>query len=221
LALGKLSGLQERVLIALAGMAPPWTLSGGGALAGFHTAHRDTRDLDLFWQQRSELGDAAIQVRERLEGAGLTVATLQTRAAFAQLDVWDEVGQHVVLDLVADPVPLAELPHYVKVGSVSVLVDSPHQILVNKLCALLGRSEPRDVDDVRVLLDTGGDLARALRDCPEQDAGFSPLTLAWTLRSLPVERLALALGWPRERIDAVADFKQTLLERLLREARPE
>jgi hypothetical protein len=46
-------------------------------------------------------------------------------------------------------------------------------------------------------------------------------SLAWTLRSLPVERLAAALGWPRERIAAVESFKQTLLEKLLQHARPE
>lgn len=106
-------------------------------------------------------------------------------------------------------------------GKLSELVDSPHQILVNKLCALLGRSEPRDVEDIRVLLENGGDLPRALRDCPQQDAGFSPLTLAWTLRSLPVERLATALGWSVERIEAVTTFKQTLLEQLLQHARPD
>jgi Nucleotidyl transferase AbiEii toxin, Type IV TA system len=221
MALGKLSALQERVLIALAGMAPPWTLSGGGALAGFHTAHRDTRDLDLFWQGRSELGDAAAQVRERLERAGLAVAPLQTRSAFAQFDVTDAAGEHVALDLVADPVPLAEQPQLTSVGSVTFLIDGPHQILVNKLCAVLGRSEPRDVEDIKVLLEGGGDLPRALRDCPQQDGGFSPLTLAWTLRSLPIERLATALSWSRERTDAVAHFKQALVEQLLEQSRPE
>jgi hypothetical protein len=59
-ALGRLSNLQERVLVALAGIEPPWTLSGGAALAGFHTAHRETRDLDLFWQRSRELGDRTL-----------------------------------------------------------------------------------------------------------------------------------------------------------------
>lgn len=220
MAFGKLSALQERILIALAGMIPPWTLSGGGALAGFHTAHRETRDLDLFWQHRSELGDVTDRVRERLQAAGLAVTALQARPSFSQLDVSDPEGNHVALDLVADPVPLAELPVMTSVGDVRFLVDSRHQILVNKLCAMLGRSEPRDVEDIKVLLEAGGDLARALRDCPQQDGGFSPLTLAWTLRSLPVERFSAALGWSRERIEAVTQFKESLLEQVLQNARP-
>jgi hypothetical protein len=74
-ALGTLSDLQERVLAALAGIEPPWTLSGGAALAGFHTAHRETRDLDLFWQRSRELGDAVRTGSRRLEDAGFVVAT--------------------------------------------------------------------------------------------------------------------------------------------------
>lgn len=46
MSIGKLSTLQERVLRLLADVEPPWTLTGGAALAGFHTHHRTTRDLD-------------------------------------------------------------------------------------------------------------------------------------------------------------------------------
>jgi hypothetical protein len=47
--LGRLSALQVRVLQALAALAPRWTLTGGGALAGFYLAHRQTKDVDLFF----------------------------------------------------------------------------------------------------------------------------------------------------------------------------
>jgi hypothetical protein len=169
----------------------------------------------------SPLGDAPDRVRERLTGAGLSISTLETHAAFTRLSVVEVGGEAVVLDLVADPVPLAEEPRLQAVGGVTFLMDTPHQILVNKLCALLGRSEPRDLEDVHVLLNSGGDLARALRDCPKQDAGFSPLTLAWTVQSLPFVRLATALGWSPDRIETVSKFQQDLVEELLRQARPE
>ena len=52
----KLTPLQRRILRELAGITPPWTLTGGGALAGVHLGHRETRDLDLFWRNRDELG---------------------------------------------------------------------------------------------------------------------------------------------------------------------
>lgn len=220
MAVGRLSDLQERLLIVLAGIDPPWTLSGGGALVGFHTAHRVTRDLDLFWQNRRALGDVVTKVRSRLEGAGLEASVLQTQEAFSRLSVRDGEAT-VTMDLVADPVPLAEAPRPVALGAATILVDTPHQILVNKLCALLGRLELRDLEDVKALLETRGDLARALRDCPQQDAGFSPLTLAWSIRAMPLDRLAAALGWEGERIEALVRFRDALVDQIVEFARPE
>jgi hypothetical protein len=220
LALGKLNALQERLLVVLAGVDPPWTLSGGAALAGFYTAHRETRDLDLFWQRQHVLGDSLESVLRMLNAAGLETKVLQTSDAFSRLSVQDG-GAAVVVDLVASPVPLAEAPRRMTAGGAAFLVDTPHQILVNKLCALLGRSELRDLEDIKALLESGGDLSRALDACPPQDAGFSPLTLAWTARALPVDRLAAALGWSIERREALEHFRDELVDRLVQAARPE
>lgn len=191
--IGRLSPLQSEVLAGLAPMRPRWTLSGGGALAGFHTKHRETRDLDLFWQGAHVLGAAAEQARSLLEGHGMEVAVLQSEPAFARLQV-RRADEETTVDLVADPVPLAEPPHELEAGGERILVDAPHQILVNKLCAILGRSELRDLEDIRELLARGEVLQRALADGPAQDSGFSPLTLAWLLRQMPIAALATALG---------------------------
>jgi hypothetical protein len=217
--IGKLSPLQERVLLQLAGIEPRWTLTGGGALAGFHTHHRETRDLDLFFRQQTSLGSVVAAVREQLERDGLKVAVLRTSAMFAQLEVRDASGS-VVLDLVADPTPIAESPRAIELGATTILVDTPHQLLVNKLCALLSRSELRDLIDVRELLRRGGDLQRGLEDCPLQDAGFSPLTFGWSMQGLHVGRLAAALGLSRPAIDELERFRDELVERVVAASKP-
>ena len=43
----RLTALQWRILEILSALQPPWTLTGGAALAGFHLKHRTTKDLDL------------------------------------------------------------------------------------------------------------------------------------------------------------------------------
>lgn len=219
MSLGKLSPLQERVLLQLANIEPPWTLTGGAALVGFHTHHRATRDLDLFFRPQVSLGAVVPTVRERLERDGLSVAVLRTSPSFSQLEVRDASGS-VVVDLVADPTPIAESPRTTPLGTTTILVDTPHQLLVNKLCALLSRSELRDLVDVRELLERGGDLQRALEDCPQQDAGFSPLTFGWSMRGLRIDRLATALGWPRPDIDELERFRDELVERVVAASRP-
>jgi hypothetical protein len=215
----KLSALQEQVLVALSGLQPAWTLTGGAALAGFHTHHRETRDLDLFFHHERTLGSLVADATQALLIAGMNVTALRTTPTFAQLDV-RRGADSVVIDLVADPTPIAEPPQPVTLRDVAILVETPHQLLVNKLCALLSRSELRDLVDVRALVEAGVDLARALADCPGHDAGFSPLTFAWCARALPVRRVAEAQGWSEIEIDALEQFRDHLVARVVAESQP-
>jgi hypothetical protein len=203
----------------LAGLEPAWTLTGGAALVGFHTRHRETRDLDLFFRPRRSLDRSVAAVRERLEAAGITVQVIRTTPAFSQLELRDG-AESIEVDLVADPTPLAEPPRLIELGDRTILVDTPHQLLVNKLCALLSRSEVRDLVDVQALLADGGDLIRALRDSPEQDAGFSPLTFAWAVRGIPLRRLAGALGFAEPAIAKLEQFREELVDAVLAAAHP-
>jgi hypothetical protein len=100
------------------------------------------------------------------------------------------------------------------------MVETPHQLLVNKLCALVSRSELRDLIDIRALVEADTDLVRALRDCPEQDAGFSPLTFAWGAQNLPLRRVGMAQGWPASEIEALERFRDELVARVIAEAEP-
>jgi Nucleotidyl transferase AbiEii toxin, Type IV TA system len=217
---GKLTALQVRILGTLAGLTPRWTLSGGGALAGVYTQHRTTRDLDLFYQARRALEHAPEDAKARLEAVGLAVAVQQRAEAFCRFEVRD-AGEMTLVDLVADPVPLAEPPVEVDLGGARIWVDTPHQILVNKLCALLSRSELRDLEDVQALVGTGLDLQRALADAPAQDGGFSPLTFAWVLRQLPIAAMAAALGSTEDSVRALERYRDELVEHVLAQAVPE
>ncbi len=204
--MSSLTPLQARVLALLAGITPPWTLTGGGALAGFHLGHRTTRDLDLFWHGARALDHNADEVARRLVAAGLSVEVERTAPAFRRLRVAD-ASEVLLIDLVADPVAVIEEPQPQDIDGVQILVDTPHEILVNKLTTLLSRSELRDLVDVRALVEAGGDLERAIKDAPRKDGGFSGPTLSWLLGQLPLEQLGATA-------ELVA-FRDTLLKRLL------
>jgi hypothetical protein len=124
-------------------------------------------------------------------------------------------SETVVVDLVAEPVATVEAPTKVSLGGKQLSIDTRHEILVNKLCTLVERSEARD------LVATGGNLARALADAPRKDGGFSPLTLVWLLRGFPVRELAAREGWPAERTARVEAFRDQLIGRLTDQTRPE
>jgi nucleotidyltransferase AbiEii toxin of type IV toxin-antitoxin system len=217
---GKLTALQWRILEVLADIRPPWTLTGGGALVGFHLKHRTTNDLDLFWHGQSQLGALPQAVADRLASAGLEVKVVQSGGSFYQFRVGD--GQEVcVVDLVAESIPPVEAPNLVRVQGISISVDTPYEILVNKLCALLGRAEIRDLIDVRFLLQAGADLKRALQDAPRKDAGFSPLTLAWVLRDLRPAALARVTNMDKAEAEDLEIFKERLISELQEAGAPE
>ena len=215
-----LSALQWRILATLADLEPAFTLTGGGALAGFHLGHRTTRDLDLFWRNRPELGEIGAEVRRQLAGEGLQVDVIETGSTFMRLRAADAEGNTCVIDLVADPGGPLLPPEQITRDRLALQIDSRRQILANKLCALLGRSELRDLIDTQALIEAGEDLDLGLSDAARQDGGFSPLTLAWVLRSFPLRPLALAGGSQQETVTALERFRNGLLERLLAAGNP-
>jgi hypothetical protein len=216
----RLTPLQCRILRVLAGLTPPWTLTGGGALAGVHLGHRETRDLDLFWRNRGELGTLVAEAVAALQSDDLGAQILRTAPAFGELRVSDAADTCVV-DLVAEPFGSIAPPDRVVIDGSTISVDSRHEILASKLATLLERSEIRDLADVKALLDAGGDLRSALRDAPLKDAGFSPLTLAWVLKSYDPRPAARALGWSDADSRSLVAFRDWLLEQLTSAAAPE
>ncbi|MCA8970418.1 MAG: nucleotidyl transferase AbiEii/AbiGii toxin family protein [Planctomycetes bacterium] len=196
----------------MAGFDPDWTLTGGAALAGFYLGHRTTRDLDLFWRNRASLLEIRRDVLSRLQTAGFEVRELRVSEAFASLRV-SNATESVIVDLIAEPVPSIEAPNNVGLGNVTIQVDTVHELLVNKLCSLLHRSELRDLVDIQALVDHGGDLDRAVRDAPSKDAGFSPLTLGYAISGWNVAEAARA-GGLEDRATELERFRDELLRRV-------
>lgn len=216
----RLTALQRRILGVLADITPRWTLTGGGALSGVHLGHRETRDLDLFWRNRTELGSLVADVISVLRVAGLDTHVLRTAPAFSELRVSDGRDTCVV-DLVAEPFAAIEPPEQAVVEGAAISVDSKHEILASKLATLLERSEARDLVDVKALLDAGGDLQAGLRDAPKKDAGFSALTLAWVLKDFDPLPAMKALGWSAREAEELLSFRLWLIGQLTAGAAPE
>lgn len=205
----RLSVLQHELLAAFFAREQRLYLTGGGALSGFYLGHRETDDLDLFARPGLDLGEAARALEAACSACGATLGPLQTYPGFRRLLATREPDRCVV-DLVIDAAPELD-PAKVEFGPIRV--DSPREIAANKICALLGRSEIKDLVDLQALVQAGVDLERALADAPQKDAGADPATLAWILGELSVGPGARLPGG----VDAVAldAFRGTLVHRLL------
>lgn len=146
---------------------------------GFYLRHRETHDLDLF-----TLEDAMIEgmaaVAEVAREMGATLEAIQTAPAFRRV-LLKRGAEAIVIDLVREYV-VQMLEDKPRVNGIRV--DPPQEILANKLCALLARSEVRDLVDVRALELAGYRVEDVLGAAAAKDSGLTPAQLAWVLSEI-------------------------------------
>jgi hypothetical protein len=178
LAASRLTPLQTELLAAFFRHEGRFRLTGGAVLAGFLLGHRDTEDLDLF-TSAPVLDDGDRALRTAAAECGAAVENLRTSPDFRRRLV-RRAAEAVVVDLVRDPTPHAADAETM-LGSIRV--DTAAEILANKLCTLLSRSELRDLVDVAALEASGLSIESALAVAHAKDGGLTPAQLAWVLSS--------------------------------------
>jgi predicted nucleotidyltransferase component of viral defense system len=161
-------------------------LTGGAALAGFYFGHRATEALDLFSGQSLDLEEIARVLEEAAAACGATLRSIRTYPGFRRF-LASRPSESCVVDLVLDRAPSLETE---KIAFGQVRVDTLREIAANKLCALLGRSEIKDLVDFKFLSESGLDLRKALEDAERKDAGMDPATLAWVLEQVTISAAA-------------------------------
>lgn len=203
----RLGRLQEDFLAAFIRREQRFFLSGGAALAGFHLAHRETHDLELFVLE-DVLAEGAAEVAEVARELGATTDSIITSSDFRRV-LMRRGNETVLIDLVRDRVPQLVPQKPVIRG---IRVDPPEEILANKLCALLARAEIRDLVDVRALESAGFMVESAIRGAAEKDAGFTPAQLGWVLSQIRVgEDLVPPAGVSRQDL---LEYLENLINRL-------
>lgn len=208
----RLTPLQKELLDAFFKRERRFFLTGGGALVGFYFGHRETEDLDFFSAPGPELSEVARTVADIAAALGAKSTVRSSHVDFHRTLV-TRGSEECVVDLVIDRAPFieAEKP---TVGDIRL--DSKREIAANKICAAIGRSELKDLVDLRVLLESGIDLHQAFADALKKEGSADPATLAWVLDQIvisPSSRL------PSEIDPAELDrFKREFVKRLRSDA---
>lgn len=174
-----LNNLQNEFLREFFGRENRFYLTGGAALVGFYLGHRETNDLDLFTLE-NEIDNGFAIAGDVARALSASIEAIQTAPDFRRLLV-KRGDKAVVVDLVREYVFQLE-PEKREIGGIRI--DSAEEILANKLCALLSRSEIRDLVDVRELEKAGLDLENALSVAQQKDTGLTPAQLAWVLNQI-------------------------------------
>ena len=207
-----LSALQREVLERFFERERGFALTGGAALAGFYLGHRTTDDLDLFTRDDQAFERGRFVLADVAAAVGGTLEIRQDAPGFMRA-VLTRAGDGVVIDLVKDKGPGAD-----KLERDHIVVDSAAEILANKLTALVGRAEERDLIDVLFLERAGYSVDAALGLAVAKDGGCTPATLAWLLSEITIPDEAVLPGGVSQ--SELRAYVKQLVDRLLVLAAP-
>lgn len=210
----QLSALQWDFLNAFFRREDRFFLTGGAALVGFYLGHRETHDLDLFTLE-DVMGEGMAAVAEVARELGATLEGIQTAPYFRRA-LLRRGAEAVVIDLVREFVVQASPEKLVING---IRVDPPQEILANKLCALLSRSEVRDLVVVRALELAGYPLEDALAAAAAKDRGLTAAQLSWVLSQIELGDDLVPPG--RVSVAELRRYLAELIVRLTQQAFPQ
>jgi len=178
----KLYRLQDAVLNAIFAEEVGFYLTGGTCLHRFYFDARYSDDLDLFTSDSSMFRDEVRMILERLSAVSIAVHTTVDTRDFVRILVDDTLQ----VDFVNDRVYRVGAP---RVARSRVRVDNLENLAANKICAVLGRDEPKDVFDLCTILQAGKVDVSSTVKSGEKKCVFDLERLEMRLRSFPVELL--------------------------------
>jgi predicted nucleotidyltransferase component of viral defense system len=174
--------LQDKVLAAVFAAETTLYLTGGTCLHRFYVDRRHSDDLDLFTNENSLFRDDVRLARDRLAAEQIGFVLQVDTRDFVRLLVEGKLQ----VDLVNDRV----YRHGRSLRSTQgYFLDNLENICANKLCAVLGRDDPKDVFDLYTIHEQGRvDWPSAIA-AAGQKCILDGEVLEHRLRSFPLELL--------------------------------
>jgi predicted nucleotidyltransferase component of viral defense system len=173
--------LQDRVMDIVFGLGSEFYLTGGTCLSRFYQAKRYSDDLDFFTNDSPRFSFAVREIRATL--AKELQISLQTETKhFVRL----VIDGRLQVDFVNDSVLRDAMPIITPQG---YLIDTIDNILSNKLTALIGRDNPKDMFDLILIYTYYPVDWKKILMIAHQKAHFSSDDLLIRLSSFPKQLL--------------------------------
>ena len=172
----KLYPLQDSFLSVIRKIDQKFYLTGGTVVSRVYLHHRFSDDLDFFVNDKTDFKlwvDRILDVVAKSKRWELDILLREDR--FARCVIMDK-GIELKLEFINDvPSHIGLLRNHPILGR----IDSPENILANKVTALVDRNEPKDVVDIWAFCTKMGlSLSKAIRNADSKAAGIFPLDVA-------------------------------------------
>lgn len=182
--------LQDKVLKWFNSLGHPFYLTGGTALGRFYLNHRFSEDLDLFLNNDADYKRYVEEIKSKI-ATRFTVNNEQslftddyTRFFITDNDI------NLKVEFINDVAYYAGKPAVYAYGT----VDTPLNILANKLTSIVGRDEPKDAFDILHISCNYSFNWRDIFYHAKQKGVINELDVEQRLVSFPVEWL-LNVNW--------------------------
>ena len=167
---------QDDVLRLVSEVGTGFYLTGGTALSRGYLSHRFSDDLDLFVNFNSRFREWSERVVDTFWRTGDWSTDVILKEEYFVRVLLTRGELRLKVEMVND---VASRVGDITEHSVLGRLDSPENILANKLTALIGREEPRDVADVWGLCTSLKlSINEAIRGAQTKSSGIYPLDLA-------------------------------------------
>ncbi len=177
----ELYALQDQVLETIFTTEREFYLTGGTCLSRFYQAKRFSDDLDFFANDSPRFAFALRNIRTALRDSHEIMVEVETKN-FLRISVDGRLQVDFVNDVpnrLKDPV----------VTQQNYLIDNIENLLANKITAVIGRDNPKDVFDI-VLINTFYHFSWVeILKAAHEKAGFANEDLVVRLKSFPKEML--------------------------------
>ena len=202
----KLYALQDEVLEKVFAVEDEFYLTGGTALSRFYQEKRYSDDLDFFTNNSTRFNFAVKNILAELSKEFTIESELDSRD-FVRI----EVNGLLQVDFVNDRVPRYKEPKVLENG---YKIDTIENILSNKLTAVIGRDNPKDIFDIYLISRYYSIDWKEMLDSAQEKSVFSIDDLIVRLKSFPYRLLGSINLIDENFLDSFQDDFANLVEEI-------
>jgi len=176
----KLYNLQDKILDIVFSVEDIFYLTGGTALSRFYQEKRYSDDLDFFTNDNNRFNIAVRSIKFAIEKEYKLIIEVESKDFIRFL-----VDGHLQLDFVNDRVY-----RYAKsINIKNIQVDNIENILANKLTAVVGRDNPKDVFDIYLIYKFYDFDWKHILEIAHKKSVFASEDLLTRLKTFPISLL--------------------------------
>lgn len=181
----KLYRLQLKFLNWLKEFDLPFYLTGGTALSRFYLSHRFSDDLDFFTNANSDFSNYIEKVNGKIKQEfDVNVSESLFTEDFCRFFISEE-EINLKIEFVNDVEYRVDKPYKTKFG----LIDTVENILANKITAIIGRDEPKDVFDIIYISENYAFNWSDMFLQAKQKSAINEIDIEQRLNSFPIQLL--------------------------------